>query len=128
MFSGMTSGPRAAIRSMIKTEVLIMSGTQPHQFKISFGSHAELMTGVPRAFHDGSYGFAMEPVQYHKHAGMFFRLDEEGIMQLREDKPDMLCFQYKPAMGKEALIIEAGDDEKGPIGSISIIQYTNFHL
>jgi len=64
----------------------------------------------------------MEPVQYHKHAGMFFRLDEEGIMQLKDTAPDMLCFQYNPEMGKEALIIEAGDDEKGPIGSISFIQ------
>ena len=32
MFSGMTSGPRAAMRALIRTEIL--SGTRPHQFKI----------------------------------------------------------------------------------------------
>ena len=120
MFNRMTSGPRAVIRALIKTEVL--SGTQPHRFKISFGSHDDLMAGIPRAFNDGGYGFDMQPIMYHKHAGMFFRLDEEGIMHLKDTAPDTLCFQYNPEMGKEALIIEAGDDEKGPIGSISFIQ------
>ena len=43
-------------------------------------------------------------------------------LRMRGDKPDMLCFRYEPAMGKIALIIEAGDDEKGPVGSISFIQ------
>ena len=120
MFSGMTSGPRAAMRALIRTEIL--SGTRPHQFKISFGSHAELMAGVPDAFDDGSYGFAMTTMQFHKHAAMFFRLDENGIMQLRDDKPDMLCFRYDQTMGDIALIIETGDEEKSTVGSISFVQ------
>ena len=120
MFSGMTSGPRAAMRSLLRTEIL--SGTQPHQFKISFGSHADMMAGVPDAFDDGSYGFAMNTGQIHKCAAMFFQLDERGIMQLRSDKPDMLCFRYDQTMGDIALIIETGDEEESTVGSISFVQ------
>ena len=113
MFENMPSGPRACMRDLVKSEI---NGGKLPQFRLSVGSRDNLFCIIANANTDNTYGFYMKSDQYLQHAGVFLELDEDtGALMFREDKPSMLGVTFGPEDGEKLLVIEAGDDEAGPV-------------